>query len=542
MASTTRKPTKDKLFNKRILSIPLEYIVVAICSIVLAFLLLSSIYRESPVFDELIHVPAGFSFLTNHDFRAEPFSPPFTRELVAFPMLFQQNVLNDKILLLPRLIVVFFTLCLGILVYIFAKKLYGVRPGLFALLLYVFEPEILAQGHYAMTDLISTFFFILTLFLYFLFRKRMTYKKLILFSLVAGLTLAAKFTNFIYLFFTLGLFLVLDKKKALFRTRYWRGKVITILIFISVTFFSLWSTYFFTFEPALGYRFDPQREALRLAKHNTIINFALNQPIPLGSYISTIKEDSRTNYTTDFVKESVFWGNYSKNGFYGFFLLPVFLIKTPLPLIIFFIFSLLYFRNKNRENLLLLIPLGVILASTLFTHVLLVLRYILSIYPLIIIYTSQIINIVQRKKYFSYILFVFTIWYMLGTLSVYPHYLSYFNELVGGSENGYKYLAEGNMDLGQGLIDLASYQQTQKINNLQLAYMGTALPTKYGIHYERIKDRSMSDQKKIVPMQLRGHTLAISVTCWYFCGYYTDQALKNRKPADLVGGSILIFR
>lgn len=542
MSLGKNKSAKDKFFGKQIVSIPLEYILVVILSFVLIFLLVGSIYRESPVFDELAFVPAGYSFLTSHDFRMEPFNPPLARELVALPMLFVANILNDRILLLPRLVVVFFTFCLGMIVYLFAKKLYGIRAGLFALLLYVFEPEVLANGHYAMTDMISTFFFILTLFLYFIFRRSFNYKKLLIFSVIFGLALATKFTNLIYLSLSIGALLIFDKKQALLKLGYWRSKTKFILIFVFFTLFSLWLTYFFTFEPLLGYRFDPHRAAKSMAKQNPLINFALNVPVPLGSYISTIKEDLRTNYTTDFPKQSVFWGTYSQNGFYGYLLLVVLLIKTPIPFLIFFIFSIIYFRYRNKNSLILLIPMAVIIASTLFTHVILVLRYIFSVIPLMIIYVSRIINIKFRRIYSYYIFLVLIIWYIVGTLLVYPHFLSYANELIGGEKNSYKYLSDGNLDSGQGLIDLADYLKTQKINNLQLAYMGTALPSNYGISYMRIKDVSMNDKKKIVPIQPKNHTIAISVTSWYFCGYYNDQIAKNLKLVDLVGGSILIFK
>src|SRR5258708_10738707 len=231
----------------KIFSLPVIPLIIAIFCSVLVFLLVSSIYRESPVFDEIAFTTSGYVFLTQHDFRADPFNPPFTRELEALPMLFDKQAYSNKVFLLPRLVVVFFTVCLGIVVYLFAKKFYGVKAGLFALLLFIFEPEILAHGHYAMTDLILTFFFTLSLFLYILFWQAFGYIKLLLFSIVVGFSLAAKFTVLPYLFTSLGALFLIEKKKkqTLFKPAYLKQQNPNLLVFFLFFSFSILSTHFF---------------------------------------------------------------------------------------------------------------------------------------------------------------------------------------------------------------------------------------------------------------------------------------------------------
>lgn len=534
------KLPKKEIKERKFILVPVKYIIISLFFIILFFLLIASVLRESPVFDEIAFAPAGYEFLVKHDFTAEPFSPPLTREIIALPMLINKNVINDKVFFYPRMVVVLFTLLLGIVVYLFSNKLYGIKAAIFSLLLFTFEPEILARGHIAMTDLITTFFFTLSLYLFYIFRKSFDHKKLILFSIVVGLTLSTKFTMLPFLFVTLGSFIIFEKKKKLLNFNFWKKKAGFIFIFISLVFISLWSTYFFTFEPPLGYRADPNRAAIEMAKKNVMIKWALTQPVPLGSYLSTIKEDLRENYTNDFIKESYFFGKYSLYGFYGYYQMASFLIKTPIPLIIFFVLSLYYFFRK-KDSYFPLIPIIVIFLSTSFTHVLLVLRYILPVYPFLIIYASQIVN-VKKNKFVIVLIAILTIWYIAGTLKVFPHYISYYNEIVGGEKNGYKYLVEGNMDLGQGLVDLATYQKEKNINNLQLAYFGTALPSRYGIRYERIKDKSIFESKKVRPMNINNNIVAISATCWHFCFYDSNEVLKNLKPVDIVGGSILIFK
>jgi hypothetical protein len=49
---------------------------------------------------------------------------------------------------------------------------------------------------------------------------------------------------------------------------------------------------------------------------------------------------------------------------------------------------------------------------------------------------------------------VLAAWYALGTLRVYPHFLSYFNELAGGPAGGVRYLSDSNLEWGQDVAGL----------------------------------------------------------------------------------------
>jgi len=63
---------------------------------VVAFLLLSIMFisafssylGDSLTMDELSHIPAGYSYLSQKDFRINPEHPPLIKDLAAFPLLF----------------------------------------------------------------------------------------------------------------------------------------------------------------------------------------------------------------------------------------------------------------------------------------------------------------------------------------------------------------------------------------------------------------------------------------------------------------------
>ena len=72
---------------------------------------------------------------------------------------------------------------------------------------------------------------------------------------------------------------------------------------------------------------------------------------------------------------------------------------------------------------------------------------------------------------------------MAAALIAFPNYLPYFNESVGGSSQGYRYLADCNVDWGQGLKALGEYLQKRNIQGIALSYFGSADPHSYGVRY-----------------------------------------------------------
>ncbi|KKQ23309.1 MAG: Glycosyl transferase family 39 [Candidatus Wolfebacteria bacterium GW2011_GWC1_37_10] len=64
------------------------------------------------------------------------------------------------------------------------------------------------------------------------------------------------------------------------------------------------------------------------------------------------------------------------------------------------------------------------------------------------------------------------IWYLLETLTVSPHFLSYFNQLGGGLWGGYKYVTDSNYDWGQDLKYLENFVNENKIQRIAVDYFG----------------------------------------------------------------------
>jgi len=76
-------------------------------------------------------------------------------------------------------------------------------------------------------------------------------------------------------------------------------------------------------------------------------------------------------------------------------------------------------------------------------------------------------------------------WQIIESSLLRPDYLSYFNQVAGGSKAGYKHLVDSSLDWGQDLPILKNWLDhhfdASASTRLYLAYFGTALPRSYGI-------------------------------------------------------------
>jgi hypothetical protein len=75
-------------------------------------------------------------------------------------------------------------------------------------------------------------------------------------------------------------------------------------------------------------------------------------------------------------------------------------------------------------------------------------------------------------------------WAVSASLAVYPHSLSYFNELAGGPTRGSEHLVDSNIDWGQDLLWLRRWlQEHPEATPFGLVYFGGLDPEVAGIEY-----------------------------------------------------------
>lgn len=135
--------------------------------------------EETAIFDELAHIPAGYSYVRYFDYRLNPEHPPLVKAIAGLPLLafrpampmdglawqgvneqwemggaFLYRAGNDpdRIVRAARLGPILLALLLIAVVYLWSRRLFGAWFALLPAALLALSPTLLAHGHYVTTD------------------------------------------------------------------------------------------------------------------------------------------------------------------------------------------------------------------------------------------------------------------------------------------------------------------------------------------------------------------------------------------------------
>ena len=341
---------------------------------------------------------------------------------------------------LPSMI---FALLTGLLIFIWARELYGVRPALLSLLLYVFNPNFIAHGKELTSD-VSTSFFVLA-WVYCLWKLLKTRAPLyfLLLSLAAGGAMLSKFSSLIILpvsvLLLLPAFYQEVKKAGASVILKWGAAAaafgLLLLLYINAGYLFQGS-----FMPASQYAWKSSSYQKKLGTANIPIPFPKVFAEGLD-YTKYLEENPHIGRGNNYILGKL----HRKGRWYSFAVMVG--LKTPLA---FFLLLVLAFINKNQEDaeskLFLWVPFAAwFLIFSLCCKAQLGIRYLLPglTFPLIFA-GSALAPSLSKAKINSIILLAS--WYVLSSVSYFPHALSYFNELIGQRINAYKFIADSNLD------------------------------------------------------------------------------------------------
>jgi 4-amino-4-deoxy-L-arabinose transferase-like glycosyltransferase len=409
---------------------------------------------------------------------------------------------KDRLLILSRSMITLLSLLLGYFVYRFSNSLYGEKSGILSLFFFAFCPNMIAFAGLIVPDMSLTVFSFISIYYLWMSLKHGNIGDSLLSGLFLGLALLSKMTA-LFLFpigFVLcSVYMVSEKKNVL--------KNMFLIFFCAVfVFFS-------------GYAFD-------ITPYLQGINFQWNHAV-----------DGHPSFLM---------GEYSKSGWW-YYHIVAFLLKTPIPVIVLFVSALaLFFANLKKnwlDGLFLLVPIFFIIGFFCINHQSIGLRYILPIYPFIFVFIGSLLTF---RKIPNYLIYALAVWYIGASLWISPHYLSYFNETIGGSDNGYKYLVDSNLDWGQDLKELKKFMDKNKIERVSLSYFGTDSPQRYGIRYDWLPSYYLHNpEPRQQPFVVPTHNLiAISVTNLqgvYFNDKNVYKRLEKYQPVAVIGHSIHVY-
>jgi hypothetical protein len=225
------------------------------------------------------------------------------------------------------------------------------------------------------------------------------------------------------------------------------------------------------------------------------------------------------------------------------------------------------------DELVLLAPAVVVIAlvssQTGFNRYL---RYVVPAFPFLFIWVSQAaggvcraqcprgfksvashprVPLNLRSSIFHPLSAIFLTASTLSSLAVFPHSMSYFNELAGGPRNGPAHLLDANIDWGQDLLHLKRwYVQHPEARPFHLAWFGFIDPRLAGIEFAlvpQIPDARESPDDPVAEFVPAYGWYAISINKLYGYNHTGRQQddyawLRRRQPVARLGYSILIYQ
>jgi len=471
--------------------------------------------------------------------------------------------LNDgeRLLTVARCAIVVLFLGTCLCVYAMARSLFGALAGLLALVLAVLSPTFLAHGRLVTTDMPVTFCMSATLLAFAHLMNRITWRRLLATFVAAGALSLVKFSWPLLLPALAVMTLVavfraapIPRQPASLKVRGNDGRerlplklvprrrraaaVVVIWVLGAVAVWvMIWSGY--------GWRYSPfHTGAAESAILLPDVRSLQDLPADMDGSWQTLLHDrdgkplkglavdfirwARTvrllpeaylfglAYTlkTTRARQAYLNGEFSATGWRFYF--PVaFAIKTPIPtmlLLVMGLTALVVRRAPLGRDPVLMVGIATMTvvygAFTIASNINIGHRHLLPIYPAVAVFAGVSATWIS-SRIGRWVVVLALGWLLVANLRIHPHYLSYFNEFVGGARNGHLYLADSNIDWGQDLKRLAEYARRRPGETIKLAYFGSGDPTKYGFDCQMLHYSAIPFGR---PADLTSGTYVISVT------------------------------
>ncbi|MDR3637808.1 MAG: glycosyltransferase family 39 protein [Isosphaeraceae bacterium] len=568
--------------------------VVILLLLVHAGLLLGNLRWNFIVVDEVAHVPAGVSHWQTGSFSLDRVNPPLARMLAALPMLpahpktdyhrfdashgirREWEVGRDFIaanggrsfdlICLARLPGVVWSLLGGWLVFRWARELYGNGGGYLALAVWCFDPTILAFAPVVTPDLPSAVAGLLATFAFRRYLQRGRWSTATLAGLALGIALLVKHT-LVLLYGILAVLWLIDCCRRPFPANFAAlgRKIGQAVLIVGVSLYTLNAGYGFhgTGRALEEYRFVSRMFTVGEPLQNRFQGTWLGRiPVPLpDDYLEGIDLQRR-----DFegALKSYLNGRWSDHGWWYYYL-EALALKEPVGLWILGLWALgmVLVRHPGaalpQEELFLVVPaltfFMVVSSQTGFSHHM---RYVIPMYPFLIIGIGKLAYFFRPGHPFcAATVAALLSWAIAGSLIVYPHSLSYFNELAGGPRNGHAFLLDSNIDWGQDLLYLREWQRAHPESRpLRLAYFNAVDPRLFGVEY-CLPPLHRSQFADVAELQGGDIYIAVSATLLMGRGFEVPNGqgkweqiessdsfdyLRTLTPVARAGYSILIYR
>jgi hypothetical protein len=455
-----------------------------------------------PTIDEVGHFPAGVSHWWYGNYRLYHVNPPLVRMVATLPVVLPGppemssrqsssdvlarpefaigcGFLNDSgfealwYFSLARIATLPFSLLGAYASYALAHKFYGAPAALVALSLWCFCPTVLAYGACITPDVGAAACGLLAWVLFLKWMRSSTISSMLLFGAGLGVAQLTK-TTWLVLFALCPAIFVLNwffYSRSNIRALSKGTAHLAIVSVIAVCIMNLGYGFDRSMTPLGKFEFmskpladtSTETSSNRLTGNRFSESWLGASPVPLpANYVLGI----------DFVKwefergyASYLRGEWRHGGWWYYYLYAMGM-KLPVGTMLLAACAVGILAYKTWRSpmdawndVMILAPAVAILAlvssQTGFNHHI---RYVLPALPLIYVWASQLAAYVRRDRPLrSGAILTALTWAITSSLWIYPHSMSYFNELAGGPLNGNQHLHNSNVDWGQDLTYLKNW-------------------------------------------------------------------------------------
>lgn len=500
-----------------VIELPGPNLCAAIILLVHVWLGIIAIESQSPVWDEIVYPAAGYDLLHYGTARMSADHPPLAKVFFALPLFafspstlnevtdsfrsgfkfVHQNRISPAILVkVPRYVSLTFSLMLALLIFASSKSYYGSPAALFALLLYASHPTVMSRASLALLEMPLAFWLALSAFGFWKWQDSGKLRWQLLWVPAWAAALLTKVTAMVLL--PVWLFKALSAKKGV------------------------------------------EWVALGLAGCAGLCEI-FHRLIQGGSWFHSILLRHNDLLTSRF--PIYYFGNLFDQALWGSGLIA-WLIKQPLGFLLILLlsaFAVWRIRDSRAPTRFSVAVIGITAMLMVIVRSIIATGQYFFVYPFLCWLCAAGFN--ASGLWLRRILVIFGLWSFFDGAAVRNDPLAYFNLLVGGPEQGWRYLADSDQDWGQGLPLLAKWMKTRQMPHVLLAYSGAGDPRMYGIHYQDVISPAL------ITEHYRGETfdswpggvhLAVGTKVLQSEPYWLGW-LRKRTPTSRLGGSIFIY-
>jgi 4-amino-4-deoxy-L-arabinose transferase-like glycosyltransferase len=560
------------------------------CAVLLAaasLQMLAVVARKSITADEVVLIPAAYYHLAAGNFQLVNEHPPLVKILAGLPLLFIQPdeirpervnappyspdakwayqesfwelnpALFDSLSFWPRVPMVALACALGLLVFLFARELFGARAAVLAVALFSLEPTVLAHGRVVQTDVPAAFGYLLLFYALRRYHEAPRRRRAAWLGVAAGVAVLSKFSMLVAAPVLCVYFLARVRRaprRGRTRATLLGHAALAALAALAVVN----AAYFFNHRPLVGSDARWIQESF---------------PASAGAVTAATRALSLL-LPTDFVVGVFFqiWHNgqghaagllgmYSQHGWWYYF--PVaFALKTTLPFLLLSLASLAWAARewlKERDPRLawLLAPFALYTLFLCFSNIDIGVRYYLPAYPFLFILAGALLERLLRsrraRRAGAFAAAVLLCWVVVEAVRAYPDQMTYMNQLASRAPHWW-YLSDSNVEWGDDVRDLAAYLRARGERRVRGAFLGGFLTLHhYGVEYLNLLPE---DPAATVPPSrytaigasfLNGSTVPQrrrpdGTTETDRERVNTFDSYRRRTPEAVFGGSIYLFR